>query len=157
MFQCWTSVFDAGPTLKQHWMNASCLMAVRGWRLLGTISRLSARISTALLCKAKRQYLLTCEVSRYCLLAFHHSSPGPLLRLIGWIFSINLTQIQSHISTNHRYRNYVSHAFRSRSRPVTSIRSRSHHAYAVQPCKAKGSMWLLESQADTAFWLCTAL
>ena len=25
----------------------------------------------ALLCKAKRQYLLTCEVSRYCLLALH--------------------------------------------------------------------------------------
>ena len=24
-FQCWHTVFDAGPTLKQHWVNAPCL------------------------------------------------------------------------------------------------------------------------------------
>ena len=22
LFQCWSTVFDAGPTLKQHWVNA---------------------------------------------------------------------------------------------------------------------------------------
>ena len=26
LIQCWSSVFDAGPTLKQHWLNASCLL-----------------------------------------------------------------------------------------------------------------------------------
>ena len=26
MFQCWHIVFDAGPTLKQHWVNALCLL-----------------------------------------------------------------------------------------------------------------------------------
>ena len=25
-FQCWSIVFDAGPTLKQHWVNALCLL-----------------------------------------------------------------------------------------------------------------------------------
>ena len=36
-------------------------------------------ISTVLLCKAKRQYLLTCKVSRYCLLSLHgrvHAVPA---------------------------------------------------------------------------------
>ena len=28
MFQCWPTVLDAGPTLKQHWVNASCLLAI---------------------------------------------------------------------------------------------------------------------------------
>ena len=26
LFQCWASVFDAGQTLKQHWMNPPCLL-----------------------------------------------------------------------------------------------------------------------------------
>ena len=26
VFQCWPTVFDAGPTLKQHWVNAPCLL-----------------------------------------------------------------------------------------------------------------------------------
>ena len=26
LFQCWPNVFDAGPTLKQHLANASCLL-----------------------------------------------------------------------------------------------------------------------------------
>ena len=26
LFQCWPTVFDAGPTLKQHWVNAPCLL-----------------------------------------------------------------------------------------------------------------------------------
>ena len=26
LFQCWASVEDGGPTLKQHWANASCLL-----------------------------------------------------------------------------------------------------------------------------------
>ena len=30
-------------------------------------------VGSVLLCKAKRQYLLTCKVSRYCLLALHGS------------------------------------------------------------------------------------
>ena len=27
-FQCWTSVCDAGPTLKPHWLNVSCKLGV---------------------------------------------------------------------------------------------------------------------------------
>ena len=26
LFQCWSTVFDAAPTLKQHWLNAPCLL-----------------------------------------------------------------------------------------------------------------------------------
>ena len=40
--------------LTQYWVNVSCLPGRR-----------------KLLCKAKREYLLTCKVSRYCLLTSH--------------------------------------------------------------------------------------
>ena len=52
LFQCWSSVEDGGPTLKQHWVNAPCLLGysagidfkrqnltstdVRFWRLKST-------------------------------------------------------------------------------------------------------------------------
>ena len=26
LFQCWSSVEDCGPTLKQHWVNSMCLL-----------------------------------------------------------------------------------------------------------------------------------
>ena len=26
LFQCWPTVFDAGPTFKQHWVNVPCLL-----------------------------------------------------------------------------------------------------------------------------------
>ena len=26
LFKCWSSVFDAGPTLKQNWLNISCVL-----------------------------------------------------------------------------------------------------------------------------------
>ena len=29
LFQCWAHVEDGGPTLKQHWVNASCLISER--------------------------------------------------------------------------------------------------------------------------------
>ena len=28
LFKCWATVFDAGPTLKQHRLNASCLLGI---------------------------------------------------------------------------------------------------------------------------------
>ena len=28
LFQCWPTVFDAGPTLTQHWVNAPCLLGL---------------------------------------------------------------------------------------------------------------------------------
>ena len=28
LFLCWASVEDGGPTLKQHWVNASCLLGM---------------------------------------------------------------------------------------------------------------------------------
>ena len=28
LFQCWPSVEDDGPTLKQHWVNAPCLLGL---------------------------------------------------------------------------------------------------------------------------------
>ena len=37
LFQCWPTVFDAGPTLKQHWVSATSLL---GWpRRDGAVSR----------------------------------------------------------------------------------------------------------------------
>ena len=43
-FQCWPTVFDAWPTLKQHWVNASRLLGTlcvvrRGWVLCSTASQ----------------------------------------------------------------------------------------------------------------------
>ena len=32
LFQCWSTVFDAGPTLKQHWINI--LVVFAGTRVL---------------------------------------------------------------------------------------------------------------------------
>ena len=26
LFKCWPTVFDIGPTLTQHWVNAPCLL-----------------------------------------------------------------------------------------------------------------------------------
>ena len=28
-FKCWATVYDAGPALKQHWINCSCLRGVQ--------------------------------------------------------------------------------------------------------------------------------
>ena len=28
LFHCWTTGFDAGPTLKQHWVKAECLLGM---------------------------------------------------------------------------------------------------------------------------------
>ena len=51
LFQCWSSVEDAGPTLKQHWVKAPCFLP-----------------SGTQLCRTKRQYMLTLQVSCYRLL-----------------------------------------------------------------------------------------
>ena len=29
LFQCWASVGDGGPTLKQYWVNVSCLLGIQ--------------------------------------------------------------------------------------------------------------------------------
>ena len=34
LFQRLSTVFDAGPRLKQHWVNASCLLGSHGCRIL---------------------------------------------------------------------------------------------------------------------------
>ena len=36
MFQCCATVFDAGPTLKQHWVNAPCLLGIVMGIVMGT-------------------------------------------------------------------------------------------------------------------------
>ena len=28
LVQCWLTVYDVGPTLNQHWINASCLLSI---------------------------------------------------------------------------------------------------------------------------------
>ena len=38
LYQCWPTVFDAGPTLKQHWVNVPCLL---GWPVIHLCSRLT--------------------------------------------------------------------------------------------------------------------
>ena len=32
MVQCWPTVYDAGPTLNQHWFNVTCLLGMRTYR-----------------------------------------------------------------------------------------------------------------------------
>ena len=32
LLQCWASVEDGGPTLKQHWVNAPCLLGASWWK-----------------------------------------------------------------------------------------------------------------------------
>ena len=38
LFICWVSVEDGGPTLKQHWVDASCLVRVYGIILWNALS-----------------------------------------------------------------------------------------------------------------------
>ena len=57
LFQCWPTVFDAGPTLKQHWVNASC------WELIQIFDHVAAtqiqlRIYCAALCLCKTVLLV---------------------------------------------------------------------------------------------------
>ena len=58
-FQCWPIVFDACPTLKQHWVNAPCLL---GYRLM------SSEIETAPSWEGRDRYgaknTSTCDQSR---------------------------------------------------------------------------------------------
>ena len=65
-------MYDAGPTLNKHWLN---LLFPGVWFLLNEIDE------TRLPCKAKRQYLLTLQVRKYCLLALQ--SNGFLVWLLG--------------------------------------------------------------------------
>ena len=37
LFQCWASVEDGGPTLKQHWVNAPCLLGYCSVKSKGSI------------------------------------------------------------------------------------------------------------------------
>ena len=75
------SVFDVGPTIKQYWVTASCYRLslwsrwiggnpqFTGWRS-GHRSRQDMTIPDyQSQCKARRQYLLALQVSRYCFLA----------------------------------------------------------------------------------------
>ena len=52
------------------WISVLCHMAHKTVRQTTTWSKSSLRI---MICKAKRQYLLTCKVSRYCLFALRGS------------------------------------------------------------------------------------
>ena len=53
MFQCWASAADGGPTLKQHWVNASWLLGTQNVSLVplvfstGAISRYLSNIEQA--------------------------------------------------------------------------------------------------------------
>ena len=49
LVQCWTSVCDAGPTLNQHWVTASCLLGYRqggiaAWRVPPRLIHISQQI-----------------------------------------------------------------------------------------------------------------
>ena len=40
LFYCWADVKDDGPTLKQHWVNVSCLLGMyigmHGWAVISS-------------------------------------------------------------------------------------------------------------------------
>ena len=77
---CLIIVCDIGPTLTQQWNNVSCLTDTDPGSVYNvsgyTEIKVTLSLYTAIIilpCKAKRQYLLTCKVSRYRLLAVHGS------------------------------------------------------------------------------------
>ena len=41
LFYCWPSVVDAGPTIKQHWFNASCFLEMLQTRYWANVSNIS--------------------------------------------------------------------------------------------------------------------
>ena len=41
LIQCWVTVFDADPTLKQHWLGVPCLLG--GW-VWGSFNPLTAKL-----------------------------------------------------------------------------------------------------------------
>ena len=67
LFYCWASIADGGPTLKQHWINhwVPILLWIPQYPI--------TTVRHDLPCKAERQYLLTSQVNRYCLLALQSS------------------------------------------------------------------------------------
>ena len=73
--QCW---FNVGPAINQHWFNVSYLL---GWLYI-------------LLCNAILQYLLTCKVNRYCILALHGNT-------IAWGFVCRSSTRLFHSHANH--------------------------------------------------------
>ena len=98
LVQWWSTVYDVGPTLNQHWVNLFCVQGNHGNTAMQSQKPVSAHMYSkqillfiavsrycrirlshlhgssvrhilALPCKAKRQYRLTFKVSRYCILA----------------------------------------------------------------------------------------
>ena len=82
--QCWLNIGPASATLAQHSTNIASTSRVLRSSLMRVKFNLNIPSqrdypdhdiphSRVLLCKGKRQYLLTCKVSRYCLLPSHGS------------------------------------------------------------------------------------
>ena len=85
---------DTGPDGSPTWPLVQCWATV--WRrrpiiIPSSCFSLAPHALTSLPCKAKRQYLLTLQVSRYCLLALQSTSPcdltGSTSRRNRWIIS----------------------------------------------------------------------
>ena len=85
LFHCWSVVCDDGPTLKQHWFNVTRVL-LSSVTYVYTAPQSQMTVSAYLQSEqilpfgfgltlkqhwAKRQYLLTRKVSRYCRLALH--------------------------------------------------------------------------------------
>ena len=99
LFQCWSIVFDAGPTLKQHWMIPRVFWAVftiQIYRAVG-YSRWTSRPITCLgsgsiiamsLCRSKVLGNKTAHVGKH---------------LINWINHVNITQFYHHVKHYHDY------------------------------------------------------
>ena len=72
LFQCWPFVFDAGQNLNSiGWMPHVCWVQTSGVYASEWSSPLRCTLSTPQ--SLQRQYVLTCKVSRYCILALHGS------------------------------------------------------------------------------------
>ena len=105
---CWSTVCDAGPILHQHWVSIWCSLAWRydasiGWRsesprtnpvVCVQCSLTETRRAGQAVCK--RQYLLTCKVSRYCFLALHGRRPYNTRDAIFDAHDIKYTDFQVH-------------------------------------------------------------
>ena len=62
LFQCWHTVFDSGPTLKQHWVNVPCLL---GSDLYTTLNPSSTRILSYKPWRTKGFFILKSRLSHF--------------------------------------------------------------------------------------------
>ena len=108
--QCWSTVYDVGPTLTQHRISVSCLLDVTGGILYAGIPP-SANGSIRLW-KSKIKHLFTCKVSRNWVVVLRGRIRNRIETGHGWLF-------QSNIGSNARILDFADCAIHAFKKVVT--------------------------------------